>query len=145
MSDDGGDNDEEVSFLEDLEDLASHLSRAKAIPYLAEFFAGVWDGESDGPPALDKASSRELAFYLHIADRWDDLVEYLQAIWDSLFNDVPTRGDDQPRLLIGSIHEIKVPEAGAETWELSLAVEDSYTVITHSFLGWQVTATGGTV
>ena len=145
MSDDNEGDGEEVDFLGELEELAAHLSRDKAIAHLADFFANHWDGESPGPPALDRMSSRDLAFYLLVADRWDDLVDYLQALWDSVFNDVPTRGDDQPRLAIGSIHEIVVPAPGADTWELSIAVEDSYTVITHAFKGWQVTSTGGTV
>jgi hypothetical protein len=144
MSDDE-DGDEAGDFLADLEDLAAHLARAKAIAHLAEFFRDHWDPESEGPPALDDASSRDLAFYLLVSDRWDDLEEYLQAIWDRMFNDVPTRADDQPRIEIGAIHGIKPPDAGTDTWELALAVEDADTVITHAFKGWEVTATGGTV
>ena len=139
------DEDEADTFLEDIEELAAHLSRGKTIAHLAELIADVWDDESEGPPALEQATSRDLAFYLLVSDRWDDLVEYLQAIWDRMFNDAPTRGDDQPRILIGAIHAIKVPAAGAETWELSLAVDNADTVITHAFKGWEVTATGGTV
>ena len=140
MDDDGPD-----TFLADLEELAAHLARGKAITHLVEFFRDEWDTESEGPPALEYASSRDLAFFLLVADRWEDLVEYLQAIWDRMFNDVPTHGDDQPRVKIGAIHAIAAPAAGSDTWELSLAVEHADTVITHALKGWEVTSTGGTV
>lgn len=139
------DEEEADTFLEDLEDLAAHLARGKAITHLVEFFNDVWDSESEGPPALDHATSRDLAFYLLVSDRWEDLVEYLQAIWDGMLNDAPERSDDQPRVTIGAIHRIAVPAAGSDTWELSLSVENADTVITHAFKGWEVTATGGTV
>jgi hypothetical protein len=132
------------TFLADLEELAAHLARGKAIEHLVEFFRDVWSMESEGPPQLDHAPSRDLAFYLLVSDRWEDLIEYLQAIWDRMFNDVPARGDDQPRVTIGGIYSIGVPAAGADTWELSLTVGDADTVITHAFKGWEVTATGGT-
>ena len=144
MPDDEAPDDEAGSFLDDLEELVAHLARGKAIAHLAEFVRDNWDPESEGPPKLEPMSSRDLAFLLLVSDRWDDLVEYLQAIWDRMFNDAPTRGDDQPRVMIGAIHAIQVPAEGADTWELSLAVENADTVITHAFQGWEVTGTGGT-
>ena len=138
------DEEEADTFLEDLEDLAAHLARGKAITHLVEWFGDVWDSEAEAPPALDHASSRDLAFFLLVSDRWEDLVEYLQAIWDGMMNDVPEGGGDQPRVKIGAIHRIAVPAAGADTWELALSVENADTVITHAFKGWEVTATGGT-
>jgi hypothetical protein len=143
MTDEDDGDGEEIDFLADLEELAAHLARDKAIAHLKEFFPRVWDPESEGPPALDDASSRDLAFYLLVADRWDDLVEYLQAIWDRTYNDVPARGDDMPRTEIGSIHGIVPPADGADTWELSIAVEDSDAIITHAFKGWVAEVIGG--
>ncbi len=128
------DEEEADTFLEDLEELAAHLARGKAIAHLVEWFRDVWDSESEGPPALDTAPSRDLAFYLLVSDRWEDLVEYLQAIWDGMFDQA---------VKIRAIHSIGVPAQGADTWELSLAVENADTVITHAFKGWEVTATGG--
>ena len=127
-------DDDADTFLADLEELAAHLSRAKAIPHLIEWFGDVWDSQAEAPPQLDHASSRDLAFYLLVSDRWEDLVEYLQAIWDRMFDQA---------VKIGGIHSIAVPEARSDTWELSLAVDNADTVITHAFKGWEVTATGG--
>ena len=135
MSDDDPvDDDEEGNFLADLEELSANLARKKAIAHLAEFFADVWDDESESSPGLEQASSRDLAFYLLVSDRWDDLVEYLQAIWDRMFDGA---------VKIRAIHALAVPDAGSDAWELSLSVENADTVITHAFKGWEVTATGG--
>ena len=86
-------------------------------------------------------TDRQLAFLLVLEDRYDDLLEYLQPIWDREFNDVPTRADDESRLAIGPVYGISVPEDGGEAWELNLEVDDSYAVVTHGFAGWQVAYT----
>jgi hypothetical protein len=135
----------DLAFLQQLDDaVASMSSRAKAIARARAFLDDNFSEWCEGPPELETMTDRQLVFLLVLEQRYDDLIEYLQAIWDLEFNAVPTRADDDPRFEISVIHAISPPRDGEDTWELSLEPDDSDAVISHKLAGWQVTGTTGT-
>ena len=127
------------AFCTQVDELAASLkARSKVVSHLEEWLA---ESCGDKPPKVAAMTTRQLAFLLILEDRYEDVVEYLQAIWDLTFNDIPARGGDAPRLVIGAIRALKPPADGADTWEIALEANDSDAVVVHHFAGWEVVKT----
>ncbi len=132
----------DLSFQSQLDDAAATMPKPRQlIERLEAFFAASFSQQCPGPPEVGTLSDRQCAFLLLLAVRYDDVVEYVQAIWDRESTLALTRADDDPRYTVDSIYAIVPPADGNDEWEMSFEPEDSDMVITHQFRGWEVTAT----